>query len=203
MQLIPDQEITIMNLSHTIASLAGKAIRPLRAGNSKLLSRRFQATKHPLRVMSPVFGEGEALLDAFAGPRAPSPPLVWQDAPAQVKEFVVVCEDPDAPFPSPFVHWIAYGIPRGSSELPLDVAKSERPEGVPGLKQGLNGAHEPGFTGAAPPAGHGVHHYHFQVFGLDAPLHLRKERPERDDILEAMRGHVIAFGETVATYEKE
>lgn len=192
-----------MDLSHTIASLAGKAIRPIRAGNSKLISRRLHATQHPLRVMSPVFGEGEALLDAFAGPRAPSPPIVWQDAPDNVKEFVVVCEDPDAPMPSPFVHWIAYEIPRDMSELPLDIPKSERPQSPIGVKQGLNGAHEPGFTGAAPPVGHGVHHYHFQVFGLDAPLHLKKERPDLSDIFSAMHGHVIAFGETVGTFESK
>jgi Raf kinase inhibitor-like YbhB/YbcL family protein len=197
------EETPIMDLSHTIASLAGKAMRPIRAGNSKLISRRLHATQHPLRVMSPVFGEGEALLDAFAGPRAPSPPIVWQDAPPNVKEFVVVCEDPDAPMPSPFVHWIAYGIPQGVSELPLDIPKSERPQSPPGLKQGLNGAHEPGFTGAAPPVGHGVHHYHFQVFGLDAPLSLRKKRPHLDDIFTAMHGHVIAFGETVGTFENK
>jgi Raf kinase inhibitor-like YbhB/YbcL family protein len=149
-----------------------------------------------------VFGEGEALLDAFAGPRAPSPPIVWQDAPAQVKEYVLICEDPDEPFPAPFVHWIAYAIPGNLTELPADIAKSERPHSPTGLKQGLNSAHEPGFTGAAPPQGHGVHHYHFQLFGLDAPIYLRKERAELTDVLEAIRGHVIAFGETVGTFER-
>ena len=36
-----------------------------------------------------------------------TPPLIqWADAPAATKEFVIVCEDPDAPSPRPFVHWV-------------------------------------------------------------------------------------------------
>jgi Raf kinase inhibitor-like YbhB/YbcL family protein len=191
-----------MDLSHTIASLAGKAIRPIRAGNSKLASRRLGVTIHPLRVHAVAFEEGEKMPELLSGPRAPSPYIVWQDAPPQVREYVMICEDPDAPFAHPFVHWIAYAIPGSLTELTADIAKSERPQSPIGLKQGLNGAHEPGFTGAAPPPGHGVHHYHFQLFGLDAPIYLQKERPEIDDVIEAIRGHVIAFGETVGTFER-
>ena len=38
--------------------------------------------------------------------------------------------------------------------------------------QGRNDNGSWGYFGPRPPAGHGVHHYHFQVFAQDAPLML-------------------------------
>ena len=61
------------------------------------------------------------------------------------------------------------------------------------------GFHE--FTPAAPPAGHGVHHYHFQVFALDTEIELQ-DGAGRHTLLEAMRGHVVTWGELVGTYER-
>jgi phosphatidylethanolamine-binding protein (PEBP) family uncharacterized protein len=45
-----------------------------------------------------------------------------------------------------------------------------------------------------------VHHYHFQVFALDAELGLPRGS-DRDQVVAAMKGHVIACGEVVGTYE--
>jgi phosphatidylethanolamine-binding protein (PEBP) family uncharacterized protein len=46
-----------------------------------------------------------------------------------------------------------------------------------------------------------VHHYHFQLFALDRDLELG-DTPDRGDLVEAMRGHVIAAGEVVGTFER-
>jgi phosphatidylethanolamine-binding protein (PEBP) family uncharacterized protein len=52
-----------------------------------------------------------------------------------------------------------------------------------------------------PPPGHGVHHYHFRLYALDARLQagpgLTKEQ-----LLAAMRGQILAEGELVGTYER-
>src|SRR5471030_1279202 len=47
-----------------------------------------------------------------------SPPLTWSGAPAGTKEFAVICEDPDAGNPPPFVHWVIYKIPATAKGLP-------------------------------------------------------------------------------------
>ena len=67
---------------------------------------------------------------------------------------------------------------------------------------GENSKSENGFAPAAPPPGHGVHHYHFQVFALDVPVDLAAGG-ERDALVEVAQGHVLAWGEIVGTYERE
>jgi phosphatidylethanolamine-binding protein (PEBP) family uncharacterized protein len=46
-----------------------------------------------------------------------------------------------------------------------------------------------------------MHHYHFQIFALDIVLELG-EGAGRNALLDAMRNHVIAWGDIVATYER-
>ena len=50
-----------------------------------------------------------------------------------------------------------------------------------------------GYSGPRPP-GNDPHHYHFRIFALDTPLAL-KPGAERKELLDAMRGHVLAQGE--------
>src|SRR5690606_40624535 len=57
-----------------------------------------------------------------------------------------------------------------------------------------------GWFGPRPPAGHGLHHYYFQLFALDAPLDMGPQTPLAE-LLNALKGHTIAQGELVATYE--
>jgi len=56
--------------------------------------------------------------------------------------------------------------------------------------------------GPMPPLGHGVHHYHFQLFALDLPLRFT-ETPTREQIVKSMEKHVIGMGELVGTYERK
>src|SRR5438552_7187806 len=50
-----------------------------------------------------------------------SPPLTWSNLPAATKEIAVVCEDPDAGNPPPFVHWLIYKIPATATGLPEGI----------------------------------------------------------------------------------
>jgi phosphatidylethanolamine-binding protein (PEBP) family uncharacterized protein len=53
-----------------------------------------------------------------------------------------------------------------------------------------------------PPPGHGAHHYAFQVFALDrAPE--RVEAPGRGRLLELLRGHTLASGLLIGTYQRD
>ena len=55
--------------------------------------------------------------------------------------------------------------------------------------------------GPRPPVGDPPHHYHFQVFALDTMLDV-PPGAERDRLLAAMSGHVLAAGEVVGTYQQ-
>jgi Raf kinase inhibitor-like YbhB/YbcL family protein len=138
--------------------------------------------------------------------RNDSPPLAWTGVPASAQELAVICEDPDAGNPPPFVHWVIYKIPataKGLPEaLPIDPSMA-LPSDLAGAVQGVNGFRRAIYRGPAPPPGK-VHHYHFIVYALDATLPKPGAAPiSRAELLDAMKGHIVGQGELVATYERK
>jgi len=165
---------------------------------------RLAAPAPTMKVTSTAFTANAAIPEKHSGySSGPSPQLSWSGAPPSTRTFVLVMEDPDAKAvaPEPFVHWIAYNIPPTTMTLP---------EGVPaamaeikgGGMQGLNGTKVAGYFGPRPPAGDPDHHYHFQVFALSAELPL-KAGANKADLVAAMQGRVLAWGELVGTYKRE
>jgi Raf kinase inhibitor-like YbhB/YbcL family protein len=133
-----------------------------------------------------------------------SPPLTWRNVPAGTRQLAVVCEDPDAGSPPPFVHWVIYKIPATAKGLPENIPfepGAAMPSEIAGAIQGLSGFRRPIYRGPAPPPGK-VHHYHFIVYAIDADLDL-KPGLNRSELLTAIQGHVIGQGELVATYERK
>ena len=155
-------------------------------------------------VESPTLRAGEMVpRDYTPDGRNLSPPLKWKQLPEGTKEIAVVCADFGAGNPPPWVHWLIYGIPGSAKELPagLPIQPDEpMPPELAGAKQGLNGWRLPFYRGPAPPAGK-PHLYHFTVYALDQELKLR-EALTRDDLLEAMSGHIIGQGDLVPIYER-
>lgn len=186
-----------MDLGHRIAKAAGKLLAPVRAGKNKLAIKKLERGR-TIPVTSTDFTDGSPMPARHAGKAASPPGLAWTEVPAETKELVVLCEDPDAPLPKPFAHWVVYGIPAGATTYPLDAATGFLAE-LPS-KIGKNSKGKLGFAGATPPPGHGVHHYHFQVFALDTTLPFGPGE-DRDTVVAGMAGHVLASGEVVGTYE--
>ena len=164
-------------------------------------------TAQKISVTSPTLKDGEPIPGQYTPDgRNDSPPLAWSGVPASTKELAVVCEDPDAGNPPPFVHWVIYKIPataKGLPEaLPIDSA-TKMPADLAGAVQGTNGFRRAIYRGPAPPPGK-PHHYHFVVYALDAPLATNAGQPPmtRGELLDAIKGHVIGQGELVALYER-
>lgn len=67
----------------------------------------------------------------------------------------------------------------------------------------LRAVTETGLADAKRPVEDGGHHYHFQVFALDVPALGLDPAANRDAVLEAMRGHVLAKGEIVGTFDRD
>ncbi|HEY8003846.1 MAG TPA: YbhB/YbcL family Raf kinase inhibitor-like protein [Phenylobacterium sp.] len=128
-----------------------------------------------------------------------SPPLSWTAVP-DVRAWAVIVEDPDAPQEQPFVHWMIWNIPGDARGLPEGLPNAERLVTPQGAIQGRNGMHGPGYFGPRPPAGHGLHHYYFQVFALDDAIDMGPETP-LPELLNALKARTLASGELVATYE--
>jgi Raf kinase inhibitor-like YbhB/YbcL family protein len=102
----------------------------------------------------------------------------------------------------PVVHWVVWNIPPAVTELREGLESLDRLEDPIGLRQGPNTASgNVGYKGPHPPEADPPHHYHFQVFALDQRLDLRVGA-NREDLVRAMRGHVIAKGELVGLFGK-
>jgi len=128
-----------------------------------------------------------------------SPRLRWTPVKG-AGAYAIVLEDPDAPGEHPFVHWMIWNIPGGLDFLPEGIPNNEDPATPQGAVQGKNDNGSYGYFGPRPPAGTGVHHYHFQIFALDGPLTLKGDANLRA-LVNAMRGRVLADGELVGASE--
>lgn len=130
-----------------------------------------------------------------------SPPLTWTDPPAGTREFALLVDDPDAPGSEPWVHWVLYKLPARQRSLPEGIPPARNLTNVAGALQGKNSWGTIGWRGPSPPRGHGVHHYHVKLFALDAPLP-DQGGLDKQALLAAMQGHVLAQTEIVGTYQR-
>jgi serine protease Do len=155
---------------------------------------------HPMSIelTSPAFAEGGTIPRQHTGDGADrSPPLRWPGAPEGTKSFALVCEDPDAPRGT-WVHWVLFDLPAETRELE---------EGVPataalanGARQGKNDFGNVGYGGPAPPRGK-PHRYFFKLYALDATVGL-PSGATRDQLLAAVKGHVLAEGQLMGRYAR-
>lgn len=153
-------------------------------------------------ITSAAFAPGERIPVRFTGDGEDiSPPLSWAGAPASTREFALICDDPDAPKPHPWVHWIMYKIPFSVTSLPENVLKDEMPPMPEGARQGKNSWGNIGYGGPAPPKGHGVHRYHFGIYALSRSLDLPAGL-DKASLLAVIKGHIVMSGELIGTYER-
>ena len=128
-----------------------------------------------------------------------SPPLRWTPVEG-AGAYAIVVEDPDAPMEHPFVHWTIWNIPGEATAIQEGVSMGPELTTPQGARQARNDNGSTGYFGPRPPAGHGVHRYHFQIFALDAPLELHAGADLRT-LTDAMKGRTLADGELVGTFE--
>jgi len=185
-------------LEHVPAWL-GKALRSVRAGHAKLAAVRLGGEglmgQGGFVLRSAAFDDGGALDPSFTADEedAVAPPLEWTAPPAGTQELVLVVEDPDAPAPQPFCHWLVWGLAPQAGKL----LEGEVPPRV-----GKNSYGNSEWLLPDPPSGHGAHDYVFQLFALDLPLGLMPGA-SRDDLFAAMDGHVTGLAVLTATYQRQ
>ncbi|MDT8388192.1 MAG: YbhB/YbcL family Raf kinase inhibitor-like protein [Thiogranum sp.] len=128
-----------------------------------------------------------------------SPPLAWSGVPEDAESLVLIVDDPDAPDPAAprmiWVHWVLYNLPADALDLPEGVTVKQLPVGT---YEGLNNWDRTGYGGPCPPAG--KHRYFHTLYALDTLLDL--ERPTREQVANAMEGHVLAQAQLLGMYKK-
>jgi Raf kinase inhibitor-like YbhB/YbcL family protein len=158
-----------------------------------------------IRLTSSAFANEAAIPRKYTGEGDDvSPPLAWSGLPAETKELALICDDPDAPTPEPWVHWVLYKIPPQTTALPEGVAKDARLKQPEGALQGKNSwpdGQTLGYRGPMPPPGHGRHRYFFKLYALKEKLSAEPGLSKKQ-LLAAMAGHVLEEGQVLGTYQR-
>lgn len=156
----------------------------------------------PLAVTSPAFQDGQRIPDRYARHGGNhSPALNWSQLPMDTASIALICEDPEAPQPDPFTHWVIFNLPPTIPGVPEGISQMPQPAEVSGAAQGVNDFDHVGYDGPAPPAGHGLHRYRFQIFALDAVLNL-PPGVSKLAVRQAMEGHVLGKGVLSGTFSR-
>lgn len=182
-----------------------------------------QEIDYSISVTSTSFGGTFGRLDQVhtCEGRDTSPHLTWSGVPGEAKSLVLMFQDPKSDQTGGmYTHWILYSIPTTVSEL-----AAEQP-GTPalelGAKQGTNSYGNPHYSGPCPtpnivyttfdPRGQGNSQgftpgkpaeerpYYFYIYALDPEVDL-EPGADRNTVLEAIEGSVIAAGEVVMPYK--
>jgi Raf kinase inhibitor-like YbhB/YbcL family protein len=149
-----------------------------------------------LKVSSSAFDEGQPIPREYTGEGADrSPQLKWEAPPEQTRSLALLVEDPDAPGGT-FTHWVLFNLPADTRELPEGASAAMLPQGA---VQGTNDFDKTGYNGPKPPQGK-AHRYFFKLFALDTRLDL-DSKAQRGEVAAAMRGHVLATGAIMGTYQ--
>ena len=111
----------------------------------------------------------------------------------------MLIEDSDAQRDgAPILHWFVYDLSAKVHTLPAGVPAGASLTEPVALMQGPNSAGQNAYRGPHPPqTSKGPHHYHVEVFALDAVLPAVLDRPS---LAKAMAGHVLAQGELVGLF---
>jgi Raf kinase inhibitor-like YbhB/YbcL family protein len=188
----------------TAMAPAGPMQQQANKGNGVPLANKRAETQSQgtLTVSSPSFKAGSAMDQKYSEyADGVSPALTWKAVP-NAKSYAIIMEDPDATPSTPFVHWLAWNIPAEVTSLPEGLQEQPRLTDPEGVLQGRNTRGSTGYFGPKPPVGDKPHHYHFQVYALDKMLEV-PFGADRDQLLQAMQGHVIGKGEIMGTYAQK
>ena len=209
-----------MEVLHYLEYGLGKLLYNLRARDAKLFIKGPAFADFPeptIEMNSPDCGPTNSTMKReftqYGEDRFPE--LEWTLPPAiaaAIKEYLLVCEDPDAPLPWPPTHGLYYAIPSSmtritASDMALDKEKSaaERKLVLKGpfcASKNIRGSH---YGGPRPPFGHGPHRYFYELIALKEPLDVAKlsVMPTKKQLADAIVDKVVGWGVWVGVYERE
>jgi len=170
-------------------------VPPERAGEERLAFRRLGVEpRGELQLTCDAFANGEPIPIRYTGDGSSAePPLRFRGAPREARSLVLLVEDPDAPTPRPFVHWVVYAMPPSAASV--DAARAA------GAREGRTSLLKLGWVGCAPPKGDSAHRYFFQLFALNRANDL-PGGIGRSALLRALSGHVLSCATLIGTYRR-
>ncbi len=149
-------------------------------------------TMESLSISSTAFKYGEGIPARYSCDGSDvTPPLLFGTPPPSTTTLALIMDDPDAPVGT-WVHWVVWNIPAETRE----IHESSLPSGA---IQGKNSWKRNNYGGPCPPSG--THRYFFKIYALDTALNL-SQATTKNDLEQAMQGHILAGGELMGTYRR-
>ena len=140
-----------------------------------------------------------------------SPPISWSEPPEGTVSLALVVDSNQHPG-ALWAHWVLWGIPLDSRELPESVPNApDAPSIGPNARQGTNNEDEVGWSGPCPPPidlasdargtakDRVVSEYFFKLYALDTDIDLGPDAT-KEDLLRAIDGHILAGGEVMGEH---
>ncbi|KAK2003419.1 PEBP-like protein [Colletotrichum falcatum] len=165
-----------------------------------------------ITVTSPDCGASPATMgpEYIAGGGGRIPALSWEvpsDLAPELREWIIVVEDMDAPLPMPICHGIYGGITPETRRVSPDNFEVED-EGRSLLKGGFHwgrGMRDVVYVPPRPLMNHGVHRYVFQVVALSETLDKKmlEDRATLKQVAEAIKGKVLGWGMWTGSCERK
>nr|A0A348HAX7.1 RecName: Full=Phomoidride biosynthesis cluster protein B [fungal sp. ATCC 74256]BBG28499.1 putative hypothetical protein [fungal sp. ATCC 74256] len=190
----------------------GRLFYRRRGYDAQLFYKSAAFAKHSsptIPITSPDCGKTGAILTTeyskFGSGKIPQ--FTWPAAAPDVKEFLMLCEDPDAPMGHPNVHGIYCFIPPTVTSFgPTDLELIKEVDGVKVLESGYRvgkNRRNVVYIAPRPPLGHGPHRYLFELVALSEKLDPEgiSKVPDKGEIEKAIEGKVASWGLWEATYE--
>jgi Raf kinase inhibitor-like YbhB/YbcL family protein len=145
-----------------------------------------------MRITSPAFSNNQTIPVQYtcAGPNV-SPPLEFADLPEGTQSLALTVMDVDSP--NNWVHWLVFNIPPSTTSTPANTIP-------PGGTEGIANGGTFGYEGPCMMYFRGPHRYDFTLYALDAVLDV-PSASNRDVVLAAMQGHVLAEAHLVGIQE--
>jgi Raf kinase inhibitor-like YbhB/YbcL family protein len=149
-----------------------------------------------MKLTSPAFKDGEKIPRKYSCQGDDiNPPLEIEGAPSHTKTLALIMDDPDVPpqvrKDRMWVHWVVYNIDPSVNKIFENA--------TPFATFGANTEGEKAYTGPCPPDRE--HRYFFKLYALDCELSL-KEGATKEELLEAMKGHILEEALLMGKYEK-
>ena len=191
---------TAVQAAETLVELAD-TMQSAKKSEAFLALAELKPSAHRVDLASSAFSQNSKIPKKYSAySDNMSPPLSWSAVP-DAKSYVLILEDPDAPMSRPFVHWLAWNIPSSVTRLPEGLPSEPSLADPEGMTQGKTTRGAIGYFGPRPPEGDAAHHYHFQILALDRVLEVAPGS-DRDKLMQAVKGHVIAAGELIGLFAK-
>jgi len=167
-------------------------------GKHKKLNGQISRSNH-MKLASESFDNNRAIPTKFTCEgKNISPELHWSAIPDGTQSLALICDDPDAPRDEPWVHWVLYNMPPTLKKLKEGIVVKDI---LKGTHEGKNDFGDLGYGGPCPPKGHGIHRYIFTLYILDIKLNLQ-EGATKNEVLQAMQGHVLDKTQLIGLYER-